>query len=111
MFDETADEQNAHPAHFGEERRDPRRTFCLLRAWMLWRATEDSWRWRIEARSNEVDAEEERLVRDVNKIRAAGQVALLGNNRADELFRHWVPSLAENLSATPAATGAKSSCR
>ena len=83
------------PTHYGETRAKSDRSLLFLRAWMLWRSRGNGWALRDQGLQNHVDDEASRLEQNVKAIQATG--SLLGDLKADDLLKTWVPDIAGRL--------------
>ena len=96
--------KSLRPCVFGETKANPRRTYLLLRGWMLWRARRDGWANGRPSRRREFDYDEMQLENEIRALRAdsaAGAAgSLLGHAGADALLRTWVPELCARLEAS-----------
>ena len=77
------------PAHYGETRAAPARSFALLKAWALWRAGHSGWSSQRPGRARQFERDLAALEAEVRSL--PGE--LLGNDAADALLREWVPDL------------------
>ena len=84
------------PAHYGESRANPARSFIMLRSWMLWRAGANGWSAAHPGRAREFGEEAVRLQREIQDLQPQ-LGGLLGNPKADALIRQWVPGIVANL--------------
>ena len=84
------------PAHYGETRLNPVRSFLLLRAWMIWRATQDGWAARAPGRSRIFVDEAVRLERDIRRIQPQPD-GILGHRDATRKLEAWVPDIVARL--------------
>ena len=90
------------PAHFGETRENPERSYFLLRAWMVWRARQHGFATADAARKRLFDDEALRLERDVRRFQPQAD-GLLGHTQATHLFMSWVPDVAARARSQPQA--------
>ena len=74
-------------AHFGETKRDPRRSFWVLRAWMLQRCQFEGWHSRKVSRQRWWRAQEEKLRVEIQENGGVGNAA------AEARIREWAPSV------------------
>ena len=80
------------PSHFGDERINPVRSYMVLRAWMIWRATENKF-------SSERSSSRVVFAKEIEKLRASILLAssaaapTTGDDNADKLIRQWVPQV------------------
>ena len=78
------------PAHYGETRENPKRSWLLLRAWMLCRANLDGWATSKDGRSRQFQEDYTKLGEDIRK-RQPQEGGLLGNPKADAVLKTWLP--------------------
>ena len=83
------------PRHYGESCADPVRSLLLMRAWALWRARQGGWAFAQRGRARHFREQEGLLEQDVKAL----DCRLLGNPKANSLFKAWVPEMAERLLA------------
>ena len=69
---------------------EPVRTYLVLRAWMLWRASIKGWAARHEARKKLFEGESRQLRRDIQKMEELGGGT--GCVHADNCIKSWWPS-------------------
>ena len=81
------------PSHFGETRADPRRSFALLKAWMLWRGRQGGWASKRVGRARQFERDARELEQEV--LALPGE--LLGNVAADAKLREWAPEIVERI--------------
>ena len=95
--------KSLRPCVFAESKDNPKRTYFLLRGWMLWRARRDGWATARSGRRNQFDYDEMQLESDIRAFSAhsveGAAEYLLGNKEADTLLRRWVPQLCARLEA------------
>ena len=84
------------PAHFGETRENPERSYFLLRAWMVWRARQKGFAASEASREHFCDDEALRLERDVKRFQPQAD-GLLGNLKASNLFMDWLLDVAAHI--------------
>lgn len=84
------------PRHYGETRDDSTRSMLLLRAWMLWRARWNGWSSGDVGRMRQFQEDAAILEHDVRRLQPTVG-GLLGDARADDLFRSWVPDVVAKL--------------
>ena len=96
LEDLKADERGASkhltPSHYGESIEQPELTMLLLRAWMLWRVSDD-WLNQRESRKRQFAEDRDALKRDLLLLRDKQNGGLTGNAEADKKFIQWVPGL------------------
>lgn len=78
------------PAHYGDERNNPVRSFLVLRAWMLHRAHVDGFCDKRASRRKVFAEETERLRADIAKT---GNAVGTGNLAADKQIKLWAPQV------------------
>ena len=83
------------PAHYGETRENPQRSWLLLRAWMLWRARANDWVSADRGRLRHFDEEVLVLERRIKGMSEPG--SLLCNQMAAAKLKVWVPDIAARL--------------
>ena len=88
------------PAHYGESREDPVRSFLMLRAWMLWRVKQDGWVDWDRGRQRHFAEEAIVLERKIAALEPRPNGKLLGNAKADALLKGWVPDICARLLQT-----------
>ena len=84
------------PAHYGESRDDPVRSYILLRSWMVWRAGLHGWSGAHPGRAREFAEESALLERDVRQLQPQPG-GLLGHPAADSKLRMWVPEIVAKI--------------
>ena len=84
------------PAFFGEVRADPRRSMCLLHAWMVWRARFAGWEAAAGWRQRLVTEEAERLEGMIRRLQPQRD-RLLGNAAATAQLVAWTPDVAARI--------------
>ena len=83
------------PAHYGETRENPERSWLLLRAWMLWRVGANGW---VSADRGRIrHFAEEALVLERRIKGMSGPGSLLCNPKAVALLQTWAPDIARRL--------------
>ena len=82
------------PENFGETRESPVRSMCLLRAWTLWRSSQNGWADQRPGRARQFQRDAEALENDIRAL--PGE--LLGNAAADARLREWAPDVVARLS-------------
>ena len=83
--------KRVRPQHYAETKENPRRSYTVLRAWMLWRTQQSGWKDRKVVRQRWWAGEEERLRTDIENLQVDGGGT--GSEKADRMIRDWAPSV------------------
>lgn len=76
---------------YDDDERDPKRTYCVLRAWMLWRSSRGRWLQHRASRQRWHDQEKASLRA---AIQAFGYPSgTTGSTAADDKIRAWCPDV------------------
>ena len=80
------------PSNFGEKREDPRRSWALLKAWMIWRM-------RYAPGWIDADGGRKRLVADEEELlrESLARCNFRGNDKAFAQLKQWAPELAATV--------------
>ena len=85
------------PAHYGESRENPARSYLLLRAWMLSRVRQHGWVDWDRGRQRYFADQAILLERNIAALHPRPEGQLLGNAQADALLSKWVPGICASL--------------
>ena len=81
------------PTVYAETRADPQRSWCLLSAWMVWRARHAGWDANAGWQQRAINDEADRLEAMIRRLQPQAD-RLLGDVAATEQLIKWAPDIA-----------------